>query len=97
MINSRRTVLVLFHKANDPTCRKALMIVTSIEKKYHEKDLFLCTLDVEDHVEPSLQYRVSIVPTVIVFQGGFKIYERICLPDIVELDNFLCTLNLNER
>ena len=27
----------------------------------------------------------------------FKIYERICLPDIVELDNFLCTLNLNER
>ena len=78
-------VLYFFSPACDVSSgMRANMLV--LAEAYREK-IRVFEIDVDRCVEISNKYRVSIVPTVMLFKNGYKVNESICVRTYEDLEN----------
>ncbi len=49
-------------------------------------DIKVVHLDIDNHEDIALTYRISIVPTIIVFRDGNKIHQSICVQSYDDIE-----------
>ena len=88
VLNSPNLVLVLFSAKESAVCKSEFV---ALEKWKLEtgKETNVFFLDVYTSPVIALNYRISILPTLLIFQSGNKIFEQICKTDFTKLDMFI--------
>jgi hypothetical protein len=86
VIHSSKFSLILFVEKNVEICISAKNIISHLLMSTSFLDLEFYTIDVFESPKISLQYRISIIPTLICIKNRQKIYEKICEPDLESLE-----------
>ena len=88
ILNSPNLVLVLFSAKESAVCESEFV---ALEKWNLEsgKEVNVFFLDVYTSPIIALNYRISILPTLIIFQSGNIIFEQICKIDFTKLNVFI--------
>ena len=91
VLNSPHIVLVLFSSKESAVCKSEFAVLEKWKRETGiEVEVFF--LDVYTSPIVALNYRISILPTLIIFQSGNKRYEEICKIDLTKLNTFIQTL-----
>jgi thioredoxin-like negative regulator of GroEL len=91
VLNAPHIVLVLFSSKESVVCKSEFAVLEKWKRETGiEVEVFF--LDVYTSPIVALNYRISILPTLIIFQSGNKIFEEICKIDLTKLNTFIQTL-----
>lgn len=87
VLNSPDIVLVLFAEKESTVSKSEF---TALEKWKLESGLKAEVFYLDVYTSPitALNYRISILPTLLIFQSGNKIFEQICKVDFKKLNTF---------
>lgn len=83
-INNKQTVVVDFWTSWCPPCRALAPKFKEWGDRYSDKATF-AKVNVDDTGALSLEYKISAIPTVIVFSGGNEVKRWVGLPPEKEL------------
>lgn len=72
VLGSKGYVLVDFYVAASPECQKLGVIIDELSFKYRNK-ISMAKFDVEKNSGISSRYRVTMIPTLILFKNGEEI------------------------
>lgn len=75
VLDSSKTVLVDFWATWCGPCRMIAPIVEEIAAE--RPDIKVCKIDVDENQELAMQYGVSSIPTLLVFQGGKVVNQSV--------------------
>jgi|688.fasta_scaffold1795378_2 hypothetical protein len=91
VLNSPQIVLVLFSSKESVVCKSEFAV---LEKWKLESGIGAEVFFLDVYTSPivALNYRISILPTLTIFQSGNKIFEQICKIDLTKLNTFIQTL-----
>jgi len=90
VLDSSNIVLVLFSEKESVVSESEF---TALEKWKLESGLEAEVFFMDVYTSPvaALNYRISIIPTLLIFQSGNKIFEQICKIDFKKLSAFMQT------
>ena len=70
VLESDKPVLVDFWASWCGPCRMMAPVVEEIAQDY--KDIKVCKVNVDDELQLAKQFKIEVIPTLVVFKGGRK-------------------------
>jgi len=81
-------VLVDFYLASNPDCQREGVVIEEIAQKYYQR-VKIAKLDMEKNPAITARYRISSVPTLILFKDGEEIDRVMGFVSEEELSRYL--------
>lgn len=91
IINSKKVSIVDFSATWCGPCRMMVPIVEDLSEKYKGKYYFY-SIDIDSSEELSIENKISVVPTFVVFKDGKELGRTSGYMELEELDSFITNL-----
>ncbi len=87
VISSKDLVHILFYSKSSKPSLEMFQIIGDLSNKY--KDINFFSVDVDNNPTITWKYRVSIVPTMMMFKNGQKLSEQITLKSTEDIESVI--------